>query len=511
MNYANVFKKKETKQIELKLDLLTIEQIKSLEIFEKTGRKAVITDFSVALGGNIINFCYNDEILILNDKTGCWWSKSPLYAHSCDVSIRGDIGHSNLNVRDIGLCPTLPYSVILPTISNTLIECGILEVEFGEYPQWACSNDLSKLLEKLYEDDKLNKTGKVYTTDSRHYDEYDKGFESQEHIEYEYNGKKYVRVKINSCFYGKKFILSNGEKYKDGDFVWISVSPIKWLVDEKNDIAITKNIIVAGIQFNKENNYTGDNFDEMNIKVFMDKYLSKEIIPGIINYKINNEIKEEKTLEQQRQEKLKEYGLDEESLKEFRSKIHYDEFKNESNFNDLIDSIENNDIKKVEKLIKEGTNINKNVIKDERHGNIGIIKAVSLLNCAIEEKNLDMAILLLKAGHEMDINNMESALYSDMYELCKIMILMGIDLTEETIPFGETIFEIARFSKQEKYIKLFENAVKGDYSIIFDEDNVKDILNTKKDVIQTGIEEMEKMIESCEELLGEDYQKKLIK
>ena len=38
--------------------------------------------------------------------------------------------------------------------------------------------------------------------------------------EYEYNGKRYVRVEANSCYNGNNFTLSNGEEYKDGDNVW---------------------------------------------------------------------------------------------------------------------------------------------------------------------------------------------------------------------------------------------------------------------------------------------------
>lgn len=226
---------------------------------------------------------------------------------------------------------------------------------------------------------------------------------------------------------------------------------------------------------------------------------------------LNNWYNEYNNIENKKQEYLKKYGLDLESIKEFRSKINHNEFKNESDFYDLINAIENNDIIKAEKLIIEGININMKFIKEERKGISGTIKDVSLLNCAIEEKNLDMAILLLKAGYEIKINDMKDALYSDMYELCKIMILMGIDLKETMMPFDETILDVARFSKQEKYIKLFENAIKGDYSVILDEDKEKDKPKTKSEIIQTGIEEMEKMIESCEGLLGEDYQKKLKK
>ncbi|MEI3507525.1 MAG: hypothetical protein V8R01_00005 [Bacilli bacterium] len=123
-------------------------------------------------------------------------------------------------------------------------------------------------LERAVSFGQLNLTGKSYTTDFRKYNEYSKPFSPQEHLEYEYNGRKYVKVKANSYFDGGLFQLSTGDKYRDGDDVWVAVEPIKWLVDEKADIALSKNIIFAGVQFNRMSNYTG-NFDKTDIKAFI--------------------------------------------------------------------------------------------------------------------------------------------------------------------------------------------------------------------------------------------------
>ena len=30
-----------------------------------------------------------------------------------------------------------------------------------------------------------------------------------------------------------KFKLSNGVEYRDGDYVWVEVSPVKWLIDDR--------------------------------------------------------------------------------------------------------------------------------------------------------------------------------------------------------------------------------------------------------------------------------------
>ena len=63
------------------------------------------------------------------------------------------------------------------------------------------------------------KTRNSYTTDSRKYNAYNEKFAPKQHEEYEYNGKRYVRVEANSHFCSRAFILSNGENYRNGDNV----------------------------------------------------------------------------------------------------------------------------------------------------------------------------------------------------------------------------------------------------------------------------------------------------
>ena len=104
---------------------------------------------------------------------------------------------------------------------------------------------------------------------------------AKEYEEYEYNGKKYVRVIANTCFNGNKVTFSNGEQYKDGDAVWVKVSPIKWLVDDKAKIMVAKHILFADIQFNKEQNYQGD-FDNTTLGKYLKNVFTKDIIPSML-------------------------------------------------------------------------------------------------------------------------------------------------------------------------------------------------------------------------------------
>ena len=252
-----------------------------LDIFEKRGTKAAITDFSVLLGGWVWEHAENDSSL--EGRTGCYWTKSD--DGDTNARVVEDDGSScrrNVQKRYIGARPALPFSSIgsIPTNGESVKRArdGILEVEYGYYPQKAVSKDMQERLERAYRSGSISKTRNSYTTDSIAYNEYDTSFQPQTHQEYEYNGKRYVRVKANSYYDGYDFTLSNDEQYRDGDNVWVEVQPVKWLVDEKSRMMITEKIIFAGVQFNKERNYHTRDFDRTDIKTFMDRYLSKDLV-----------------------------------------------------------------------------------------------------------------------------------------------------------------------------------------------------------------------------------------
>lgn len=257
---------------------------RKLEILEKRGTIAPITDFSILLGGYVSdNYHYNNSNS-LEDRAGYYWTSSDDKDNDARVvDLSGDRDSDIVLRRYGGARPALPYSSIRNISSNGVRgRDGILEVEYGEYPQKVASKRLQDELERAYNynQSSIRKTGKTYTTDSRRYDEYDKKFSAQIIEEYSFDdGKKYVRVKANSDFDGSEFTLSNGERYKDGDYVWVEVQPIKWLIDEKSDIALSERLLFAGVQFKHERNYKGD-FRTTDIKEFMDRYFSKDITPS---------------------------------------------------------------------------------------------------------------------------------------------------------------------------------------------------------------------------------------
>ena len=67
------------------------------------------------------------------------------------------------------------------------------------------------------------------------------------YLEYEYNGKKYIRFVGDSNCSGET--LSNGRVVRKGVPYWVEVEPIKWIIDEKADVALSKKILFAGVIF----------------------------------------------------------------------------------------------------------------------------------------------------------------------------------------------------------------------------------------------------------------------
>ena len=253
-----------------------------LDILEKRGTQAAITDFSILLGAYVSDYHVENDSS-LEGRTGYYWTKSDdRYNDVRVVLAHGRWDSYSVNSRTGGARPALPFSSIsnIPTNgeSGKKARDGILEVEYGYYPQKAVSKDMQERLERAYRSGSISKTRNSYTTDSVAYDECDTSFQPQTHQEYEYNGKRYVRVEANSYYDGGDFTLSNGEQYRDGDDVWVEVLPVKWLIDEKSRMMITEKLIFAGVQFNKERNYHTRDFDRTDIKTFMDRYLSRDLI-----------------------------------------------------------------------------------------------------------------------------------------------------------------------------------------------------------------------------------------
>lgn len=282
----------------IKATFLTREDIEKSDVVRKR-RIAELTDFAILAGAE----CHKNKIKGKENKyTGTYWTKAKIRFYDDVQPLQSDYNEAGKEAQDcsIGGRPVLPYSLICDVCSNKKrTEDGFLEVEFGEYPQTVVDEQLWVELEKEYIFGTLKKLEKDYTmanhakesVSHREYHKSNKEFHFNYLSEYLYGGKKYVKVPI--CSFGYDYNLSNGKTYKNGDYAWVEVEPIKWVIDEKKDMAIANNILFSGVPFDFVENY---NYEGSYIEWFMDEVFSKEIIPSDLKELNLEEIRKEKSI-----------------------------------------------------------------------------------------------------------------------------------------------------------------------------------------------------------------------
>ena len=78
-------------------------------------------------------------------------------------------------------------------------------------------------------------------------------------------------------------IEPNRELIKNETCYWIEVEPIKWIVDEKTEVAISKSIILSGFRIDNKNYCDESKFDDTLIKKYLNDYFSREMLTKSIS------------------------------------------------------------------------------------------------------------------------------------------------------------------------------------------------------------------------------------
>ena len=266
-----------------KMNLLTAEQIAyQLDFFETYGCSAAITDFAILLGGFVSPSDYTKDGNNIANRTGWWWTKTPFNDDMTIVGCGGILGNCYLYSHSGGIRPILPFSAILTDCSLVDNRFDIKEVLFGEYPQYVADLQTAKTLELNYKVDCLNETGKNYTINYMKFLDNDNVNSFTTLKEYEYKGNKYIRFVTDlNCEYDT---LSDGRHICVYSPYWIKVEPISWLVDEKNNIALSKRLLISGIPFRSILN-DKTNYENTFIYKFLNEIFAKDIVPSKVNNK----------------------------------------------------------------------------------------------------------------------------------------------------------------------------------------------------------------------------------
>ena len=291
---------------------------RQLDVLEKYGTRSAITDLVILTGGYCEDSCsyMAPDDNSLKGRTGWVYTRSS----DGDGDVRGVYRDGSRYFiyryfRSGAVRPALLSSFIFSQISPNRVRGynGTEEVEYGEYPQYAPDSDVQRRLENEYKNGNLRQTGRNYTFDKTEYDDYDQYFQPVTYEEYDYNGKRYIRIRANSDYRSNSFKLSNGESYRNGDYVWVEVSPVKWLIDDKTQTLVSKRGLLAGIRFHtKDRSYNGD-FSTTDMKEYLDKHMLRDLTQTATFTRVEDMTPEEKKEyeeEQKRAEKRRNpYGL----------------------------------------------------------------------------------------------------------------------------------------------------------------------------------------------------------
>ncbi len=291
--------------------LLSEEEIfgsRKIDVIERLGGKCAITDFAILLGASVSDEYHVFDDSSLRGRTGWWYlSSSDGSGDVCAVLKTGDRDWTFADMRSGAVRPVLPFSNLSDILQNVVRgRSGFLEVEYGEYPQYAVDESLGKTLDSEYSAGRLKRTGKTYTTDSRRWNANLERFSPVEHEEFEYNGKRYVRVKSN-CYEGG-YKLSNGVNVMPNDIVWLEVSPITWYVDESSRMLVSKTLLAGGIRFCNDVQYRGD-FKTTEMYKFLNEYFAKDIEPDVVRKKTQEEKAQYEEERGQIEKRRNPYGL----------------------------------------------------------------------------------------------------------------------------------------------------------------------------------------------------------
>ena len=285
----------------MEVTLLTKEQIwdEPLSVINKFGRTVLATDLTALLGVDMYDdgFCetWTQSDDGDSDDTG---------VRLCDYDGSKDASYANENYY-CAIRPVLPPEVTKNLTPDTTRKGhnGTTIVEWGEYPQTVADKKTQEKLEELWEDSKLKETQKKYTLN--HFGVSKGEFRGTSHEEYEYKGKRYIRVDARNCDEDSK--LANGEMAENGDTYWVEVQPIEWLQDPSG-YWVAKHALISGIPFEKGPNYNAD-FKETFMYAYLQKYFANEMVNTNAKPRARKQTKEEKKLQDRLAARQAKYGI----------------------------------------------------------------------------------------------------------------------------------------------------------------------------------------------------------
>jgi len=195
-------------------------------------------------------YIYDDFVTRAGKQSTRAWLRSAHSSYTVYI-VSGDDDCVRLftYLRSAGLCPSLHFSLPVEIESQDLEQFDIREVkdlegktiyhtiQIGEYPKTKVDEDLSIILESLYNNGRIQEelicTGRWYSGNGQI--ENSEDYAEKHSPEFEYQGKRYVRVVSSPNIEENRY--SDGTLAgKKGTIRWVKVEPISFIIKNWNEM-----------------------------------------------------------------------------------------------------------------------------------------------------------------------------------------------------------------------------------------------------------------------------------
>ena len=247
------------------LDFDAVSKDSRLSILSSLGIEAPTTDLAILDGA------YYSDSTVMYDKSlkgriGLYYTKS---LKNNTVTSVFDKSDSYLYIPKFYGKSCIRPVIKLDSALLDKFNGSLEEIILGEYPQYCPDMYTQERLETLYSDNKLEKTGKTYSLGNYEF------YKLKEEIcdEYELDGRKFVRVKSNNK--SSEVLLSNEMSINDGEYIWVEVLPVTWLIDYEHNQLISNALLKSGIMFSDKSEDIP--FEETDIYTYLNTYMLKDM------------------------------------------------------------------------------------------------------------------------------------------------------------------------------------------------------------------------------------------
>ena len=237
----------------VKLSLIERSMLHKESPILKTKYVAAATDLAIATG-----VAHNDIKRVPGD-----WSKKGRrgsylfhelqwidYISNCGMDIYRyeycGIDHSNLlsfEMENLMIRPVLelpPDLFELVTSNRRKGPRGTWEVDFLSYGQYVPNYATQKEIEEEFDNDKLRRLDNAESYCLEYHGDPTNYYPT---LISTYKDKCYVRVEVK----GKNSLFSDGRIHRKGNYIWVEVQPVTWLIDDESKLLISKRGLIAGI------------------------------------------------------------------------------------------------------------------------------------------------------------------------------------------------------------------------------------------------------------------------